>query len=814
MEAQAMEAQASQAQDENVLEAQDQAIEAQDENVLEAQARLVFDELDPYGQAKWLVDHGVDELPREEQEQVEKMEAMDLEQVILMPYRSEWGDWQQTIVEQGDPVELIGVLEDELLMLERYRLKAYMETDPVYEEAINGAFSKEIKKLIKSAHYRLRKINGLPDEVLPADWNEKFFEHPMLEALEGEALEKAKIADCLELEMTALKAQREGVQGLEGQLSQTREQYAKVLETLRKVKGDDGYDIDQRVKPQERVSLFMECLGLNSDEPEITDPSVNGQKPFGHDGLAYGQYQGHQFGLGAWNGFGPLDDQKNPPKVRVDVKTGEETYSRAAKNLFGKNVYDFLQPKERITLDSAVGLLEVMRQVNPSLPCYNVILFPFAQVFEGFVTKVMLLRMNTNLSLYQRDHRQFPTEAYVYNRSLGQFIVGRTKEYPVLSRLIKVWKSLRCLENRVTALPDPDLDALATWPQLEGKILEMADLMKDLYRLFVQVSTRDFDYDLFVNDPYDHDPTDVVFHCQTASPTSQKFIPPELLNSSRVRVCPGGEVSSSLARPVFPVKPWVEETAKPLVEETLKSWVETNLKPPSQKRLTLLQGHGGQRPFQTPSVRIGTDESGKGDYFGPLVVAGVYVNQEIETKLRALGLKESKTNSDSRNLALASQIKEIVGPGHFYLVKINPSKYNAIHAKSSNLNDILAWAHAKTIEALLDRENCPYVIVDKFAREELLQERLKKFSQTIEVFQTPRAERDVAVAAASILARGAFLTSLLALGEPYGIKLLKGASDMVDLQIKEIHEKYGTQVLDKLGKLHFKNTLKAGVILK
>ncbi|MDR2300725.1 MAG: ribonuclease HIII [Deltaproteobacteria bacterium] len=784
-----------------------------------------FEELDPEKRAKWFEGNGLAGLPDGKPIYGDDW-GEALLNALLKPYRAEGGNWEQKILEPGDQDELMGVLIDEILKLDKHRTRAFMELGPDCEKAVDSAISKEIQRLIMSVRSRLRNMVGLPDVEPIENWNEFIFSVSLEEAMELETMEKAQLAGYLELDIAALKAQGEDFRGAEMELSQTKRDYSKALGALRKAKGDKGYAPDESLKPREPYDVFMDYLklkdhdrivprrmeeargplgqgGLGSGGSGSLGPlgegSLLGNGPGGH-GSGYNGPGGHGSGNGGsgYGGPGREEAPMIPIMGRVEVNLGADDYSRAAVNLFGKNVYEFLQPKERITLDSAVGLLKVMGDSGVTLPCFNVVLFPFARVFEGFVTKLMLLRMDVNLAKYQRDHREFPTEAYVHNKALGRFIVGQTHEYPVLDRLIKVWKGLRCLETRVTPLPDPELDALVTWPLLEEKISELADLMKDLYRLFAQVSTRDFDRELYINDPFERAPNDTVFHSQMATPAGQKFIPTECLDSGEDEDCSTGPARANLARPIYPFSPCLEASGKP----------------PRALGSGSLKGHDGDKTIQTPGVRIGTDESGKGDYFGPLVVAGVYVNQEIEEKLLALGLKDSKANSDSRNLALAKQIKEIVGPGHFYVVKINPSRYNQLYSKLKNLNDILAWAHATAIESLLAREICPFVIVDQFAKEELLKARLKKVGQAIEIFQTPRAERDVAVAAASILARESFLTSLEALGQPFGFKLLKGASNMVDLQIKEIGEKHGLEALEKLGKLHFKNTAKAGVVLK
>jgi ribonuclease HIII len=219
------------------------------------------------------------------------------------------------------------------------------------------------------------------------------------------------------------------------------------------------------------------------------------------------------------------------------------------------------------------------------------------------------------------------------------------------------------------------------------------------------------------------------------------------------------------------------------------------------------------KPMVKWPERIGTDESGKGDYFGPLVVAGVYLNAELEERLSGFGVKDSKDISDEGIIKTAPVIRELLGGRNFNIVKINPARYNELHSTNKNLNKILAWAHATAIENLLERLSCQYAIVDQFANQKCLQDALGTKGQAIEIFQTPKAERDTAVAAASVLAREAFLLGLGKLGRELGYELVKGASGKVDKLARRIADSLGSQALAKVAKLHFANTKKAGVDL-
>jgi ribonuclease HIII len=207
--------------------------------------------------------------------------------------------------------------------------------------------------------------------------------------------------------------------------------------------------------------------------------------------------------------------------------------------------------------------------------------------------------------------------------------------------------------------------------------------------------------------------------------------------------------------------------------------------------------------FPPEKGHIGTDESGKGDYFGPLVVAGVYLPDGQDVVLRELGVKDSKRTSDNRVRELAEVIK--AGYQHS-VVAIGPERYNDLYAKLHNLNKLLAWAHARVIENILERTRAPMVITDQFGDERFVRDALMKKGRTVELIQKVRAEEDMAVAAASILARAEFLQRLDSLGRDAGLVLPKGSPPAAEAAAAELVRRHGPDILHKVAKLHFKLT--------
>lgn len=206
---------------------------------------------------------------------------------------------------------------------------------------------------------------------------------------------------------------------------------------------------------------------------------------------------------------------------------------------------------------------------------------------------------------------------------------------------------------------------------------------------------------------------------------------------------------------------------------------------------------------------IGTDESGKGDYFGPLVSAGVYVDEQTSKYLIALGVKDSKELSDSKNLELAKEIARIC-KGRFSVIEISPEKYNMLYEQfkkeNKNLNTLLAWGHAKALEEVLSKIDCKVAIADQFADESFILSKLQERGKGLKLIQMHKAEQHIAVAAASILARARFLTKLSKLSKEYKIDLPKGASQAVIESAKKFVDMYSKDALRNIAKLHFKTT--------
>lgn len=244
-----------------------------------------------------------------------------------------------------------------------------------------------------------------------------------------------------------------------------------------------------------------------------------------------------------------------------------------------------------------------------------------------------------------------------------------------------------------------------------------------------------------------------------------------------------------------------------------QEFVEFVLEPEILKEARL--GYEEQLHPELVLPRLGIDESGKGDFFGPLCIAGVYVNESVVRAWKDAGIRDSKNISSDRRIAeLARVIRDTPGcVGN--VVTIGNEAYNRLYTKMGSVNALLAWGHARVIENLMQqrgRMNPSPVraISDQFASsKDVVARALLPLGREIELVQRHKAEEDLAVAAASILARHEFVTRLAQLGRSCGLTLPKGSSAAVDAAARTLVEQHGAARLREIAKLHFRTAARA-----
>ncbi|WP_108623816.1 ribonuclease HIII [Candidatus Similichlamydia epinepheli] len=207
--------------------------------------------------------------------------------------------------------------------------------------------------------------------------------------------------------------------------------------------------------------------------------------------------------------------------------------------------------------------------------------------------------------------------------------------------------------------------------------------------------------------------------------------------------------------------------------------------------------------IEDSSVRIGTDESGKGDLFGPLCVTAVFIDTSTEQKLKKLGVRDSKKLSDQRAISLAQEIREIC---RYRSLRLVPSTYNRLYDKFGNLNLLLGWAHAKVVADLIKETGTPdKLVVDQFAKDQKLLERaFAKENINVPLEQRFRAESDISVAAASVISRAIFLDWIKDTSEKIGLLLHKGSGEKSQDSLEAFMNREDTSLIFDIAKMHFK----------
>lgn len=224
----------------------------------------------------------------------------------------------------------------------------------------------------------------------------------------------------------------------------------------------------------------------------------------------------------------------------------------------------------------------------------------------------------------------------------------------------------------------------------------------------------------------------------------------------------------------------------------------------------LLEAQLGYEDLHDPEAfqpHMGIDESGKGDFFGPLVIASAYVDEGLVAKLRDIGVRDSKKiSSDNVALNMARDIRKLLGD-RCAMVTIGPRAYNRMYLKIRNVNKMLAWGHARAIEDLLVKvPNCPRALSDKFGPTHQIERALMDKGKKIKLDQRTKAESDPAVAAASILARAGFVHALKKMGKTQGFEVPKGASTKVRREAEKLVADKGPGILLDVAKCHFQTT--------
>lgn len=214
---------------------------------------------------------------------------------------------------------------------------------------------------------------------------------------------------------------------------------------------------------------------------------------------------------------------------------------------------------------------------------------------------------------------------------------------------------------------------------------------------------------------------------------------------------------------------------------------------------------------------IGSDEVGTGDYFGPITVAAAYVESSKIPLLKEFGVRDSKNVKDPEILQIAAQLKHAVP---FTLLSLDNVKYNALQSKGMSQGKIKAYLHNLALKKLIEKikpVTAEGILIDQFAKPDVFFGYLKdqEMFEAKNIYLSTGGESiHVSVAAASILARAAFVKKFDELSREAGFVIPKGAGPAVDQAAAKLIQAKGIASLNTFTKQHFANTEKAKKLLQ
>jgi ribonuclease HIII len=467
----------------------------------------------------------------------------------------------------------------------------------------------------------------------------------------------------------------------------------------------------------------------------------------------------------------------------------------------GEQGFELLEMNDRETYLSGAGLFLSIQEMNLQLPDYSIVVMPFARAYEGFIIQLAVqLGITTQESIL----------ANAKGMKIGEYLkqikdkierTDKTRYGHLIDTLQSAWRGVR---NKVmhsdpanphpyTQLRDAEQDIQAIHRAIslgygylvERGILQQAETQvqpsqqKEESLHYAGIDTEGLRLQLLQD------------HYEVGTSQGAQWI----ARKDRVSiVCPANQKGT--------IKVYRQDHTT--FAEKYANFLSQGPDMLSQSVThTVLESSPASRKTSL-RARIGMDEAGKGDYFGPLVIAAVYVDEKTEPQLVALGVRDSKRLQDNRILTLAEEIKSLC---QYDVVPISPKAYNKLYSDIGNLNRLLAWGHARALENVLKKVTCDLAVADQFGNEKFLRDALLSKGRKIQLEQRPRAEEDIAVAAASILARAEFVRRIELLSRQLGRTLPKGSSDPTIVTIgREIFSKGGDQSLSEVAKMHFKTT--------
>lgn len=482
----------------------------------------------------------------------------------------------------------------------------------------------------------------------------------------------------------------------------------------------------------------------------------------------------------------PSETERNAVTVYLEQPDAENESAQWLYQHIDKKILDFLHENDRRTLLAAAGVRNAFEKSTVVLPDYSVVVMPFAKPYEGFLTKLSIhLGLTTESNLAKTANEIL----------VGGWLISIKERIPDPKRYRDISVGLEAAWNSRHKAVHSDaynsLSVLRTFADAEDEIATILRAMKRAYVVFVEEEKK-LKPDVKKKDKAKASLSNVKKEENKFENISRDGLYVQLKKDGyHVRDQQEGRKNE-----------W-EVITKPL----------SVIAPRAKKNCVIIKGKGAQefcekyQSFLRKSIaisdsKIGVDESGKGDLFGPLVIAGVIIQPDTEILLAKSGVRDSKELSDSVIMELAETIRKNCV---IEVVVLLPPEYNDLYKKFGNLNLLLAWGHAQVISRLSREQKVTKAISDQFGEESLVINALKAENCDVFLEQRHHAESDISVAAASIIARAEFITAMRDYTYKAGINIPLGtsATEVKEIGI-EVYRRWGKQGLERIAKMHFK----------
>jgi ribonuclease HIII len=476
----------------------------------------------------------------------------------------------------------------------------------------------------------------------------------------------------------------------------------------------------------------------------------------------------------------------------------------------GQKTYEFLYPHDRETLLSGVALLRAVQSIGVKLPDHSVLVMPFARAYEGFLVRLFVHIGLADETKIGRDARAIRVGRWL--DELIELIADPYRHGHIVDDLKTAWAGSRHL----TMHSDPARETkMSTFDEAQNEICGV------LMRAFKRGFSSFVEQPIELKQKGDREVSASLPQAEKEI-TGKSTQPPKKTKKKEIKIEGVDEtrILKRLEEAGYTVEPFEDPTYTTKWRVVSESWKVFCPRNPGDMIVVRGEGreeflawlHGEEKAAVRPAdtslpiieAHIGVDEAGKGDYFGPLTVAAVYVTAESALDLIRWGIRDSKTISDATIAKLALKIRERCPNVTRILM---PPEYNAAYRRHQNLNRLLAEAHAEAIEALVEQTDCRQVVDDQFAAPHVLEDALAKQGVSVDLEQRTGGESDVAVAAASILARESFVAAVEDLRAKAEMAIPLGSSSPRVADVgRAIVRRWGSGALERIAKVHFKIT--------